>query len=65
MSPEMKMLLISKDCMIRLGMLDPKLFLSDIEARSFSVNTVEESNDKLSACEKSFFTKDDGSIDCT
>ena len=63
-SPEMKMSLISKDCMIRLGMLDPKLFLSEREAKTFSVNTVEESDEKLSACEKSFFTKDDNSIGC-
>ena len=33
--------------------------------RSFSINTVDEKKEKLSACEKSFFTKEDGTIGCT
>ena len=38
-SPELDMSLISKDCMIRLGILDPKQFLTEKEAKSFSINT--------------------------
>merc|ERR1712096_489997 len=58
------MSLISKDCMIRLGILDPSLFISENEARSFSVNTVEEKNENLSECEKTWTKKSDGSVEC-
>ena len=55
---------LCQDCLVRLKIIDPKLFLSDNEVRSFSVNTVEEKSSKLSDCEKSFFKKKDGSIGC-
>ena len=63
-SPDLDMSLISKDCMIRLGILDPNLFISEREARSFSVNTVEEKDENLSICERSWTTKDDGTVVC-
>ena len=63
-SQEIKQSLLSKDCLIRLKVIDPTQFLSDSEVSSFSVNTVNEKNDKLSACEKSFFTKEDGTVGC-
>lgn len=55
-SPELDMSLISKDCMIRLGILDPRQFLTEKAAKSFSINTVEETSEKLSICEKSWST---------
>ena len=58
-SEEIKISLVSKDCLIRLKILDPTLFLSDKEVRSFSVHTVEEKDSKLTECEKSFFRKKD------
>ena len=67
MSEEIKVSLVSKDCLIRLKILDPSLFLSDKAVRSFSVNQIEDNKDstsKLSECEKSFFKKDDGSMGC-
>ena len=69
MSEEIKVSLVSKECLIRLKVLDPNQFLSDKEVRSFSVNTVEdiritEQNSKLSDCEKSFFKNKDGSMGC-
>ena len=68
-SNEIKVSLLSKDCLVRLRVIDPTQFLSDSEVRSFSVqstiNTVDEKKDKLSKCEKSFYTLDDGSIGCT
>ena len=56
-SEEIKISLVSKDCLIRLKVLDPKKFFSDSAVRSFSVNTVDkvrstEQNSKLSDCEK-------------
>ena len=63
-SPEVEISLVSKDCLVRLGIIDPTQFLSDKEVSSFSINTVDESNEKLSACEKSFFTEKDGTINC-
>ena len=63
-SPEIKTSLVSKDCLIRLKIIDPKQFLSDSEISSFSVNTVDENKEKLSECEKSFFSKEDGTIGC-
>ena len=63
-SPEIKISLLSKDCLIRLKVIDPNQFLSDTEVRTFSINTVDEKKDKLSECEKSFFTQDDGTIGC-
>lgn len=63
-SPEVEISLVSKDCLVRLGVIDPTQFLSDKEVKSFSINTVDESIEKLSACEKSFLTEDDGSINC-
>ena len=63
-SPEIKISLLSKDCLVRLRVIDPKQFLTDTEVRSFSINTVDEKRDKLSACEKSFFTQEDGTIGC-
>ena len=56
-SPEIELSLVSKDCLVRLGIIDPTMFLSDKEVKSFSVNTVEESDEKLSACEKHFLRK--------
>ena len=64
-SPEIKISLLSKDCLIRLKVIDPNQFLSDTEVRSFSINTVDEKKNKLSDCEKSFFTQEDGTIGCT
>ena len=61
-SQEIKQSLLSKDCLIRLKVINPKHFLSDSEVRSFSVNSVDEKKDKLSDCEKSFYTKEDGTI---
>ena len=61
-SEEIKISLVSKDCLIRLKILDPTLFLSDKEVRSFSVHTVEEKDSKLTECEKSSFKNKDGSI---
>ena len=51
--PEIKISLLSKDCLIRLKVIDPSQFLSDNEVRSFSVNTVDEkkNNNKLSDCD--------------
>ena len=63
-SPEIKISLLSKDCLVRLKVIDQKQFLSDNQVRSFSINSVDEKKDKLSECEKSFFTQDDGSIGC-
>merc|ERR1712015_386055 len=63
-SPDVKVSLLSKDCLIRLKVLDPSQFLSDSELKSFSINTVDERKDKLSDCEKTFFTMDDGTIGC-
>merc|ERR1711940_147776 len=63
-STDLQMSLISKDCMIRLGILDPRLFISEDEARSFSINTVDEKNENLSECEKTWTTKTDGSVVC-
>ena len=63
-SPDLDTSLISKDCMIRLGILDPNLFLTDREARSFSVNTVEEKDKNMSFCERSWTKKPDGTIIC-
>ena len=45
-------------------MIDPTQFLSDSEISSFSVNTVDEKKDKLSDCERSFYTQEDGTIGC-
>ena len=56
-SPEIKISLLSKDCLIRLRVIDPSQFLTDAEVSSFSVNTVDERKDKLSDCEKSFSLK--------
>ena len=67
MSEEIKVSLVSKDCLIRLKILDPSLFLSDKAVRSFSVNQLEDNKEltsKLSDCEKRFFKNDDGSIGC-
>ena len=63
-SPEVKTSLLSKDCLIRLKVIDQDQFLDDDEDRINSVNTVEEKKPKLSDCEKSFFTKADGSLGC-
>ena len=63
-SPEIKISLLSKDCLVRLKVIDQKQFLSDNQVRSFSINSVDEKKDKLSECEKSFFTQDNGSIGC-
>ena len=63
-SPEIKTSLLSKDCLVRLRVIDPTQFLSDSEVRSFSINTVDEKRDKLSECEKTFYTLDDGTIGC-
>ena len=68
-SEEIKVSLVSKDCLIRLKVLDPGHFLSESAVRSFSVNTLENDNEqeqksKLSDCEKSFFKKTDGSMGC-
>ena len=41
-SSEIKTSLLSKDCLIRLRVIDPTQFLSDSEVRSFSINTVDE-----------------------
>ena len=41
-SPEIKISLLSKDCLVRLRVIDPKQFLTDTEVRSFSINTVDE-----------------------
>ena len=59
-SEEIKISVVSKECLICLKVLDPNQFLSDKAVRSFSVNTVDEvrsteQNLKLSDCEKSFF----------
>ena len=54
-SPEIKTSLLSKDCLVRLKVIDPTQFLSDSEVKYFSINTVDEKKDKLSACERSFF----------
>ena len=64
-SPDMKTSLLSKDCLIRLRVIDPRQFLSEAAVKSFSVNSVDANKDKLTECEKSFFTKEDGSIGCT
>ena len=61
-SPEIKVSLLSKDCLMRLKVIDPKQLLSDSEVKSFSINTVDERKDKLSDCERSFVTMDDGTI---
>ena len=61
-SQEIKQSLLSKDCLIRLKVINPKHFLSDSEVRSFSVNSVDEKKDKFLDCEKSFYTKEDGTI---
>merc|ERR1739841_215032 len=50
--------------MIRLGILDPTLFLSDREAQSFSINTVEEKDKNMSFCERSWSKKPDGTVIC-
>ena len=66
-SEEIKVSLVSKDCLIRLKVLDPSLFLSEKAVRSFSVKQVEDNKDsttKLSECEKTFYKKDDGSMGC-
>merc|ERR1712015_248876 len=63
-SPEINISLLSKDCLVRLIVIDPTQFFTDTEVKSFSINTVDEKKDKLSACEKSFFTQDDGTIGC-
>ena len=63
-SPEIKISLLSKDCLIRLKVIDPNQFLDDSEVNTYSVNTVEEKKNKLSDCEKSFFTQKDGTIGC-
>merc|ERR1739842_243624 len=66
-SEEIKVSLVSKDCLIRLKVLDPSLFLSEKAVRSFSVNQIEDNKDsttKLSECEKTFYKKDDGSMGC-
>ena len=63
-SLEVKVSLLSKDCLLRLKVIDPNQFLSDSELKSFSINTVDENKDKLSECERSFFTMDDGTIGC-
>merc|ERR1739842_156040 len=63
-SPDLDTSLISKDCMIRLGILDPTLFLTEQEARSFSVNTVEEDNEKKSICERTWTKSPDGTVTC-
>ena len=61
-SPEVKISLLSKDCLIRLKVIDPDQFLDDSEVSTYSVNTVEEKKNKLSECEKSFFTQEDGTM---
>ena len=63
-SPEIKISLLSKYCLIRLKVIDPDQFLKKSEVRSFSVNTVDEKKNKLSDCEKSFYTQKDGAIGC-
>ena len=63
-SPDVKTSLLSKDCLIRLRVIDPKQFLTDQAVKSFTVNTVDANKDKLTDCEKSFFTKDNGEIGC-
>ena len=40
-SPEIKVSLLSKDCLVRLRVIDPTQFLSDTEVKSFSINTVD------------------------
>ena len=62
--PDIKTSLLSKDCLIRLGVIDPKNFLDDDEVDATNINTVNENKTKLSACEKSFGPKEDGSIGC-
>ena len=39
-------------------------FHFDVDDESLEVNTVDEKKEKLSDCEKSFYTKEDGSIGC-
>ena len=50
--------------MFHTGILDPRLFISESEAKSFSINTVEEKDENLSACEKTWTTKADGTVVC-
>ena len=45
-SPEIKVSLVSKDCLVRLKVIDPDQFLDDSEVDAFQVNTVEEKKDK-------------------
>ena len=47
-SEEIKVSLVSKDCLIRLKVLDPSHFLSDKEVRSFSVNQLDEEKESSS-----------------
>ena len=47
-SEEIKVSLVSKDCLIRLKILDPSLFLSEKAVRSFSVNQIEDNKDSTS-----------------
>ena len=63
-SEEIKTPLLSKDCLIRLKVINPDEFMSDDKVQATSVTTVEEKKSKLSECEKSFFTKKDGEIGC-
>ena len=63
-SPDLDMSLISKDCMVRLGILDPKLFITEKEAQSFQINTVEENDEKKSICERTWTKKPDGTVVC-
>ena len=62
-SPEIKISLLSKDCLVRLKVIDQKQFLSYDQVRSFSINTVDEKKDKLSECEKSFLLKTTAQLD--
>ena len=63
-SPEIQTPLLSKDCLIRLKVINPENFLSDDEVQSSTINSVEEKKSKLSECEKTFYTKDNGDVGC-
>ena len=62
--PEIKTSLLSKDCLVRLRVIDPKNFLDEDEITANVVNTVAENKSKMSTCEKTFYPKDDGTVGC-
>ena len=63
-SPEKQTPLLLKDCLIRLKVINPDNFLSDEDIQSSTINSVEEKKSKLSECEKTFYTKDNGDVGC-